>query len=136
MPNVVWCSKCKKVIWAVDAGFSHSDIRGFLNEACIPCPECGQVRHFGGWLSKDTTLDELRDHLATEDHPIYDWWSALKCVAAFNLKDSKWAISPDNRWFLRPGDDDHQYQETMRGVFEAIRARYSMGAKYEYGTPY
>jgi len=92
MAEMVWCQSCKTVVWAYDH-YPHTDIRGFLNEAYMPCPLCGAKGNFDGWGSEDAYGD-LKSVAPKE---VYDGWSAMKYIA--KLHKLEWNPSPDNHWF-------------------------------------
>lgn len=96
MAVMVWCQSCKKVVWAYDH-FPHTDIRGFLNEAYMPCPRCGAEGNFDGWGDNGKDLNFFKG--AHPNEPIYDWWSLMKAVAKNH--NMEWCPSGDNRWFPR-----------------------------------
>jgi len=93
MAEMVWCNSCKTVVWAYDHQ-PHSDIRGFLNLAHIPCPLCKEKGDFDGWGS-DNAYETVKPH--TVNFPIFDDWSAMKFIALTN--GVEWNPSPDNHWF-------------------------------------
>lgn len=100
--EVVWCNKCKTAVWAYDETSPGRGIAGLMNQMSMICPECGAVRSFDGWGSASLTLEEVRVATQAPSQQIYDWWSALKVVFRMNVKEGKWAISPNCKWFERP----------------------------------
>ncbi len=118
---VVWCNKCKTAVWAYDQMSDGEDVRGLMNMMGIPCPECGEVANFDGWNSRSQELEDIRQELShCAKEPIYDWWSALRAIFQMNVKDGKWAISPDCSWFKRPNMSDNQYRGLMSYIQEGI----------------
>jgi len=114
MAEVVWCQSCKTAVWAYDHTGPKMDLRGIMNHLGMPCPKCGEVGNFDGWGSGEQTLEDIQESFPSAQ--IYDWWSALKEVAKLNCKDLEWEISPDCRWFRRPGDTDEYYKRKMDAI--------------------
>ncbi|MHA2068805.1 MAG: hypothetical protein ACXABY_30965 [Candidatus Thorarchaeota archaeon] len=112
--TVVWCQSCKTAVWAYDQMRESQDIRGLLNMISMPCPKCGQLRHFDGWSGDDLSY-------FVEKYDCYDWWSALKTVFHLSCKDGTWEISPDCSWFKRPERTDEQYSRLIEHLQEGIR---------------
>ena len=93
MAEMVWCNSCKTVVWAYDH-YPHTDIRGFLNLAKIPCPLCDEKGNFDGWGS-DKAYEDVKP--VAVNFPVFDDWSAMKFIA--HTHKMEWNPSPNNHWF-------------------------------------
>jgi hypothetical protein len=91
--EMVWCKKCKTVIWAYDH-VEGKDRGGIANQWNLPCPLCGSKGFFGGWYDRGYTLQELEIMF---NRPVYDAWSAMRAVA--EVEGLIWDPSGDNTWF-------------------------------------
>ena len=93
--EMVWCEKCKTVIWAYDH-WKPSDLRGTANMWRLKCPSCGGDSCFDGWGAKELTANLSKEIHDISNESVYDGWSAMKAIAKMNKVE--WNPSGDNTW--------------------------------------
>jgi len=99
MAVMVWCLGCETVVWAYDHQ-EKMDLRGWLNNARMPCPRCKDNGNFDGF-GFDNVTDAMAERANAWDEP-GDAWGVMRAVAKY--RRLKWQPSPYNKWFWRPAE--------------------------------
>lgn len=107
MANMVWCLGCRRVVWAYDHA-AVFDLRGWLNQARMPCRLCGDEGNYDGWAGEWQPY--MRGYNAKFDEPP-DLWGCMRAKA--KARGLEWCPSGDNRWFAKGREDAREESQCL-----------------------